>query len=49
MSYNASNISNITVRNNTNENVELVYQGQDILSLKPNQVQTVNVNISLIN
>ena len=49
MSYNASNISNITVRNNTNENVELVYQKQDILTLKPNQVQTVNVNISLIN
>ncbi|MBR4485915.1 hypothetical protein IKS57_00850 [bacterium] len=49
ISYSSTNINSISVRNNSNEIVHLYYDGNEILTLNPEQVGTANLNISLIN
>ena len=49
ISYGMNNISSFDIRNNTNDIVNLIFNGNNILTLQPNQTQKLTKSIALVN
>lgn len=49
ISYGMNNISSFDIRNNTNDIVNLMFNGNSILTLQPNQTQKLTKSIALVN
>ena len=49
LSYSLTNINSVTIRNNSGENINVIFDGNLITTLLPHQIKTAYVNISLIN
>ncbi|MBO6094540.1 hypothetical protein J6P11_00660 [bacterium] len=49
ISYGMNNISSFYIRNNTNDIVNLIFNGNSVLTLQPGQTQTLTKSIALVN